>query len=215
MQIFPLTLGDLETNCYIIASDDGNAAVIDPAAECEAIMQVLEEENLYLTKILLTHGHFDHTGAVAELKEKTGAKVYLHEKDVCMVNDTIKNVAYLDPYFEYKPYEADVLLSGGDVIFLDELEFSVMHTPGHTAGSVMYFIDDCIFAGDTIFEGSAGRTDFYSGDINAQRKSLERIYALRENYMIYSGHGFDTTLENEKKYNPFLADFRVSNTFDL
>ena len=159
--------------------------------------------------ILLTHGHFDHTGAVADLKEQTGAKVYIHSKDECMLDDTIKNVAYLCPGYSYKPFTADVLVSDGDIIRLDEIEFSVMHTPGHTAGSVVYFADDCMFAGDTIFEGSAGRTDFYSGDYIAQRNSLARIAALREDYLIYPGHGNSTTLKQEKKFNQFLGQSPV------
>ena len=159
--------------------------------------------------ILLTHGHFDHTGAVADLKEQTGAKVYIHSKDECMLDDTIKNVAYLCPGYSYKPFTADVLVSDGDIIRLDEIEFSVMHTPGHTAGSVVYFADNCMFAGDTIFEGSAGRTDFYSGDYIAQRNSLARLAALREDYIIYPGHGGSTTLKQEKKFNPYLGQSPV------
>ena len=205
MEIRTLTLGELDTNCYIVISAAGNAAVIDPADEAQKVLDVLKTENAELKMILLTHGHFDHTGAVAQLKEETGAKVYLHEKDECMTDDTIKNVAYLCPGFEYKPYTADKLLSEGDIIRLDEIEFSVINTPGHTAGSVMFFAENCIFAGDTIFEGSVGRTDFYSGDYTAQKKSLARIAALREDYIIYPGHGSSTTLNQEKKFNPYLS----------
>lgn len=212
MQIITMNLGELDTSCYLLVSDEGNAAVIDPAGECDRIIEELSKNSLTLTKILLTHGHFDHTGAVAELKEITGAKVYIHADDECMLNDTIKNVAYLVPGYSYKPFEADVLLSGGDMIFLDELEISVMHTPGHTKGSVMYFVNNSIFTGDTIFEGSVGRTDFYSGDIKAQRETLKRISALRENYTLYPGHGGATTLEDEKKYNMYLGS---SNMYDM
>lgn len=158
MEIKTLTLGELATNCYIVISAAGNAAVIDPADDAQRILDTLGKDNAELKMILLTHGHFDHTGAVADLKEQTGAKVYIHSKDECMLDDTIKNVAYLCPGYSYKPFTADVLVSDGDIIRLDEIEFSVMHTPGHTAGSVVYFADNCMFAGDTIFEGSAGRT---------------------------------------------------------
>ncbi len=212
MQIITMNLGELDTSCYLLVSDEGNAAMIDPAGECDKIIEELSKNSIVLTKILLTHGHFDHTGAVAELKEITGAKVYIHADDECMLNDTIKNVVYLVPGYTYKPFEADVLLSGGDMIFLDELEISVMHTPGHTKGSVMYFVNNSIFTGDTIFEGSVGRTDFYSGDIKAQRETLKRISALRENYTLYPGHGEATTLENEKKYNMYLGS---SNMYDM
>lgn len=209
MEVKTLTLGELGTNCYIVTSAAGNAALIDPADDAQRILDMLSAENAELKMILLTHGHFDHTGAVADLKEQTGAKVYIHAKDECMLDDTIKNVAYLCPDYSYKPFTADVLLSGGDIIRLDEVEFSVMSTPGHTAGSVVFFADNCIFAGDTIFEGSAGRTDFYSGDYIAQRNSLARLAALREDCLIYPGHGGTTTLKQEKQFNPFLGQSSV------
>ena len=123
-----------------------------------------------------------------------------------MLDNTVKNVAYLMPGFEYKPFTADVILSGGDSFEMDELIFDVMSTPGHTAGSVMYFTGNTIFSGDTIFEGSVGRTDFYSGDYMEQRKSLKRIALLREDYIIYPGHGGSTTLNQEKKFNPYLKN---------
>jgi glyoxylase-like metal-dependent hydrolase (beta-lactamase superfamily II) len=213
MQIITMNLGELETSCYLLISDEGNAAMIDPAGDCDKIIEALSVNSVVLTKILLTHGHFDHTGAVAQLKDITGAKVYIHANDECMLNDTIKNVAYLVPGYDYKPFQADVLLTGGDMIFLDELEISVMHTPGHTKGSVMYFVNDCIFTGDTIFEGSVGRTDFYSGDITAQRETLKRISALRTNYTLYPGHGDSTTLENEKKHNIYLGNVNMYDMF--
>ena len=146
MEIKTLTLGELATNCYIVISAAGNAAVIDPADDAQRILDTLGKDNAELKMILLTHGHFDHTGAVADLKEQTGAKVYIHSKDECMLDDTIKNVAYLCPGYSYKPFTADVLVSDGDIIRLDEIEFSVMHTPGHTAGSVVYFADNCMQA---------------------------------------------------------------------
>lgn len=103
MEIKTLTLGELGTNCYIVISAAGNAAVIDPADDAQRILDTLGKENAELKMILLTHGHFDHTGAVADLKEQTGAKVYIHSKDECMLDDTIKNVAYLCPGHSYKP----------------------------------------------------------------------------------------------------------------
>lgn len=216
MKVISMTLGELGTSCYIVASDSKNAAVVDPAADPERIMAKLNENGLTLKMILLTHGHFDHTGAAAELIQKTGAKVYIHEKDECMLNDTtgVKNVSYLMPGYEYKPFSADVLLYGGDSFDLDEINFTVMNTPGHTAGSVMYFADNCIFAGDTVFEGSVGRTDFYSGDFKAQKQSLKRIAALQDDYVIYPGHGGSTTLKQEKQFNPYLADSRYDDFFD-
>lgn len=211
MNIISMTLGALATSSYIIASKSGKAAVVDPADNAEYILGVLKRENLTLSEILLTHGHFDHTGAAADLKEMTGAKVYIHIFDECMLDDKVKNVAYLLPGYNYKPFTADVLLNDGDSFSIDELEFKVMSTPGHTAGSILYFVKDkdsgeeVIFAGDTIFEGSAGRTDFYSGSPTQQIESLKKLAALEKDYVIYPGHGESTTLKQEKRYNMYLS----------
>ena len=214
MNIITMTLGELGTSCYLVSSKSKNAAMIDPAGNADYIMSTLEKNNLTLKMILLTHGHFDHTGAVSDLVSQTGAKVYIHKNDECMLDDTNRNVAYLAPGFVYKPFSADVLLSDGDKISLDEIEFRVMLTPGHTAGSVMYFAENCIFSGDTIFEGSVGRTDFYSGDFTAQRESLKKIADLEGDYIIYPGHGGSTTLKQEKKYNPYLTVGIRADFFD-
>lgn len=208
MKVFKLELGELQTNCYIVPTKQNNAIVIDPADNCEKIMQTLADNNLKAEKILLTHGHFDHTGACAELAEKTGAKVYLHENDVELVNDTRKNVRdFIFPQYDYKPYKVDVVLRDGDQIVQDELTFKVKLTKGHTNGSVIYIVVDSIFAGDTIFCCSIGRTDFYSGNPSAMRESLRDIYSLGGSYHIYSGHGEATTLAFERENNPYMTGF--------
>lgn len=204
MKIEMLELGALGTDCYIVSSESKNAVVIDPADEADVILSSIRENGLNLKYILLTHGHFDHTGAVAELIKETGAKVYIHSSDECMLNDEIKNVSYLLPGYKYHSFVADVLVEDGDEIKMDEITFRVMHTPGHTAGSVMYIAEDCIFSGDTIFACGVGRTDFYSGDLKAQRKSLSAIAALDGEYRIFPGHGPDTTLAYEIEENPYL-----------
>lgn len=204
MKIITMHLGELDTSCYIAASDSGNAAVIDPADNAEHILRTLKENDLTLKLILLTHGHFDHTGAVAELKAATGAKIYIHPADADMSEDRIKNVSYLLPGYVLQPYKPDVLIDEGDSIALDEVAFTVMHTPGHTDGSVMFCTDNVIFSGDTLFSGSVGRTDFYSGSVEKQKQSLRRILALSGEYEIYPGHGEPTTLSQEKRFNPYL-----------
>ncbi|MCH5323820.1 MAG: MBL fold metallo-hydrolase [Eubacterium sp.] len=204
MKIITMNLGELDTSCYIVVSDSGNAAVIDPADNAEHILDVLGKNSLTLKLILLTHGHFDHTGAAAELKEQTGAKVYIHKADECMLDDRQKNVSYLLPGFDYKSFAADVTVDEGDTVTLDEITFTVIHTPGHTAGSIMFTADNAIFSGDTIFEGSVGRTDFYSGSPAQQRQSLQRIMNMDGDFDIYPGHGGKTTLSAEKRHNPYL-----------
>lgn len=204
MKIITLHLGELDTSCYIVSSDKGSAAVIDPADNAPLILDKLKQNGLTLEAILLTHGHFDHTGAVAALKNKTDAKIYLHSADADMPYDNRKNVSYLLPGYVLQPFDPDVIISDGDKIKLDEITFTVMHTPGHTDGSVMFITDNCIFSGDTIFCGSVGRTDFYSGSIKKQRESLAKISNMSGNYEIYPGHGEATDLKTEKAYNPYL-----------
>lgn len=204
MKIFPLTLGELDTNCFIIATEHNKAVVIDPAAEADKILAVLDENKLSAEWILLTHGHFDHTAAAFSLIEKTGAKLYIHKADEELLSDPVKSVANFirnEAFHELKP---DFYLEDGEEFDLDGVKFRIMHTPGHTRGSVMLFCGDIIFAGDTIFAGSVGRTDLYGGSYFDQRKSLDKIKEIGGNYQIFCGHGDVTTLLAEKNSNPYL-----------
>lgn len=211
-RIFVLTLPPLGTNCYLVKTGEKSGVVIDPAADAARILKKAEENGFSIQKILLTHGHFDHTGAVNAIREKTGARVYLHAADEPLLKDADKALAYFCPELPFEEKEADVLLSDGDEIEQDGLIFRVLHTPGHTAGSVCFLLDlpggeKVMFAGDTIFKDSIGRSDGYSGDYIVQRETLERLKALPDDYLILSGHGEKTTLSAEKRYNPFLSEF--------
>jgi len=199
MKIIKMTLGAFETNTYIVA-DKGNAVVIDPAANAGKIKEVLEQNELTITKILLTHGHYDHTGACAEL----GAPIFVHWKDETMLYDPDKSFARLIRE-HYKPCESTHFLNDGDIVEIGEKELSVMHTPGHSAGSVMFIGEGVIFSGDTIFEGSVGRTDGWSGSFAEQKDSLAKINAMSGDYRILPRHGEETTLAREKKHNPYLT----------
>ncbi|MDR0198045.1 MAG: MBL fold metallo-hydrolase [Oscillospiraceae bacterium] len=206
MKIIKLILGAFETNTYIVGADSKSAAVIDPASDADKILARLEKEELALTDILLTHGHFDHTAAVAGLKAAPGnenVKVRVHGDDAPMLSDKEKSFASLYPE-EFVPCRADCFLEDGEVIKIGELSFSVLHTPGHSGGSVMFFCGNVIFSGDTIFECSAGRTDGWSGDPAAQRQSFALIKSLRRDFVILPGHGGQTTLNRERELNPFL-----------
>lgn len=203
-EINKLILGKLYTNCYIIKTGENSAVVIDPAAEAERIIRYLEHNNLSVKKILLTHGHFDHIQAAPELRERYNAPIYIGKADAEMLEDCDKAAGNFLPQLKFVPFKADFFANEGDVIEQDGVTFSVMETPGHTAGSVCYFCEDCIFAGDTIFYRSAGRTDMYSGSAKAQAKSLGRLKMLEDDYEIYCGHGEETTLSFEKANNPFL-----------
>lgn len=212
MDVIKLTLSPLATNCYIVITDDKNCVIIDPADEEKAIIAVLDEKNLMPKKILLTHGHFDHTGAAAALKEEYNIPLYIHEADECMLSDGDKALAYFCPGKPFNRVEADYLLKDGDVVSQDGVDFKVLHTPGHSAGSVCYIVDiadglNLMFAGDTIFKDSIGRSDGYSGDYIVQQETLDKLKKIEEDYLIYPGHGPSTTLKEEKRFNPFIAGF--------
>ena len=205
MNITKLTLGELEGNCFIVEAPEQTAIVIDPGAEAYVISAELESRGLTLRKILLTHGHFDHTAAAKELKEKYNAQVYISAQDEELLPDREKSVAFFLPHSPYYPVEPDARIKDGDVISQGSMKIKVMATPGHTAGSVCFIINDCIFTGDTLFHGSVGRTDLYSGNVREQSESLKRLASLDKNYKLYCGHGSDTDLDTERKTNPFLA----------
>ena len=162
MKMVVMQVGMLGVNCYIVVSDSQNAAVIDPGGEAERILDYLQANKLTLQKILLTHGHIDHIGAVKALKERTGAEIYIHASDAEMLSDPVKNLA--SPFrMAYQPVSPDHTFSDGSQISLDEITFTVMHTPGHTKGSSVFLTGTTMLSGDTLFQGSIGRIDFYGG----------------------------------------------------
>lgn len=205
MKVTKLVVGELEANCFIVEAPEQTAIVIDPGAEAEVIAAELESRGLTLRKILLTHGHFDHMGAAKELKDRYNAQVYISGADEELLHDREKSVAFFLPEQPFHPVEPDARVKDGDVISQGSMKIKVMATPGHTAGSVCFIAEDCIFTGDTLFHGSVGRTDLYSGNIRQQSESLQKLLALDKNYRLYCGHGEDTDLDTERKTNPFLA----------
>ena len=200
MNIKTLKLGLMGVNCYVL-TDSGEAAVIDPGAECEKITDYLNENGHTLKKILLTHGHFDHIGALCDLAEKTGAKVYVHSGDKKMLTDNGANLSFMTGE-RIKPYEADVLLDDIKEIRLGNNEIKVFHTPGHSSGSVSYLWEDNLFCGDLLFRGSIGRYDF--GDIQTELKSLKFLMDnFDDSVKVFPGHGESTTIGYEKINNPY------------
>ena len=187
-------LGIYFGNCYLIREEQSKSCcVIDPGGNANKVLTYLDENGLTLEAILLTHGHFDHVGAVKELYEKTLCKVYLHTDDL-MLPESLS----AGPLFYTHEYDE------GDVLELAGLTIRVMHTPGHTEGSVCLLVDDVIFSGDTLFSHSCGRTDLPGGDWATITKSLARLANLEGNFWVYPGHGPSTTLRDEKKYNPYM-----------
>ncbi len=201
MKIRRLVLGPLMTNCYI-AGDGEEVVVIDPADNADAIIEALKRDNLRLCAILLTHGHYDHTGALCELKEKTGRKVYIHRLDDPMLGDNVKNLAFMTGDKQSR-CEPDVLLEGGERIEFGRNTLSVLHTPGHSQGSVSYIADDCVFSGDLVFKESIGRFDY--GNFSDEMQSIKTLFGLLpDDALICPGHGEMTSVGYEKKHNPYI-----------
>ena len=195
-----LVLGQLGVNCYIL-TDNGEAAVIDPGAECDKIIQHIEKSGCTLKKILLTHGHFDHIGAVSELAQKTEAPVYVHSGDGKMLTDNSCNLSFLTGE-QVKPHTPDVFLDDIKEIELGETVIKVFHTPGHSEGCVSFLWGDRLFDGDLLFQGSIGRYDF--GDLDTELRSIKFLMDnFDDSIRLYPGHGMSTTIGHERIYNPY------------
>ena len=194
-----MSVGPLETNCYILGDEkSGLCCVIDPGAESERILAEVKAKNLTPTKILLTHGHWDHTKGVAGiLREHPDIPVYIHTEEL---SATTGNAEY-----SYEGAGANQRTYGdGDVLEVGELKIQVLHTPGHSRGSVVLLCGDVMVAGDTLFAGTCGRCDLFGGDLDTMFVSLKRLAALEGDYQVYPGHGPDSTLSRERRTNPYV-----------
>lgn len=199
-----MMLGPLAVNCYIIETENKNAVAIDIGGNYSRLKAFLDEKELTLKKILLTHGHFDHIGGVADAVADTGAEVYIHTKDAEMLTSDSASLAQFVSRDPFKPVNNFTTIEEGDEIKLDELTFRVMNTPGHTKGSVCYHCGENLFTGDTLFASSMGRTDFPGGSAQEMKNSLSRLSQINENLNVYPGHNESSTLDFEKKYNPYM-----------
>jgi hydroxyacylglutathione hydrolase len=204
-----LSLGQIGTNCYLVRADRAatEAVVVDPGAAAPEIRLSLARSGATCTAILVTHSHYDHIGALAELAEGTGAPVWLPEGEL----DVFRRPSDFFPGIPIRPFTGDAtLLSGGETVEAAGIEFEVRHVPGHSPGHLSYYADHCLFSGDVLFAGSVGRTDLPFGD---WENLLESIRSLAESYppetVVYSGHGPPTTLADELARNPFLAELRA------
>ena len=210
MRLTWLVCGALAVNTYLIGADETNeCAVIDPG-EAGPVLAALTAQALRCSHILLTHGHFDHVGGVAELQRRTGARVVIHEADAPMIENSSLSLAALAGQ-TIEGARADLLLRGGETLEVAGLCIRVLHTPGHTKGGVCYVLESqrVIFCGDTIFHDDAGRTDLPGGSAKALYDSIEHtLFALAGDYTLYCGHEEQTTLEHERKNNPFACSGR-------
>lgn len=194
LKIHTLPVGMLQTNCYIAHQENSNAClVIDPGDNVRKIHDLLKQEHLTPAAILLTHAHFDHDGAAKELSSDFNCPVYMHKHELVLPSHfPTGRRFYTHPCAE------------GDVLDLAGITIHVLHTPGHTPGSVCYLMEEHLFSGDTLFAGGCGRTDFPCGSWTELMHSLQRLAALENDLAVYPGHGESTFLAAEKRYNPYL-----------
>lgn len=198
MKIQTLQVGPIGTNCYILSDPEaGKCAVIDPGEEASRVAAAVKGSGCAPCAILLTHGHYDHTGAVAALRQQwPDIPVYLSRLDQAGDNPYLREL--------FPPIAGAVDYSEGDTIAVGTLTVEVLSTPGHSEGSVTLRCGDVLFCGDTLFAGSCGRTDFPGGSMKKMLASLRRLGRLEGDLAVYPGHMEPSTLERERMYNPYL-----------
>lgn len=208
MQVKQLTAGPISNNIYILMAEDGSAAVIDPGFDAERVLQQAEKIGAKIQYVLLTHGHFDHTGCAGQIKAATGAEIALHEADCYMLEDPGLFARFFGTLAkDAQSASADIVLHDGDTLSFGELTVTVMHLPGHSPGSCFFIAGDSIFSGDILFKGCVGRTDLTGGDTEAMKHSLRRINKIEGDYKVYPGHDALTTLREEQRTNPYLLSY--------
>ena len=200
MEVKVLQVGPIGTNCYILEDEKARAAaIIDPGDEAGRILQVIEDDGVDVKYILLTHGHYDHTTAVPQLhKALPQAEIYIHRADANGAGSQLFPLAGQIP--DLKFYDE------GDTLALGDMTIQVFHTPGHSKGSVTLKVGDVLFCGDTLFAGSCGRTDLAGGSYAEIMASLKKLGQLPGDYHVCPGHDVTSTLERERRSNPFLRE---------
>ena len=205
MLIKPFVLGPMDSNAYILADEaTRRAAIIDPGMGSEHLLEVLEAERLRLDLILNTHGHFDHVYCDGYFTSKTGARLLIHEADLPL----LQNMPEFARHYGFSvadPPQPDGFLRDGDVIPVGEMSVRVYHTPGHSPGGMCLHVEDAVFSGDTLMAGSIGRTDIPGGSYEELVASIRaKLLSLPDETVVYTGHGPQTSIGDERQYNPFL-----------
>jgi glyoxylase-like metal-dependent hydrolase (beta-lactamase superfamily II) len=207
MIIRTLPVGPLQANCHILGCEESKkAVVIDPGGDTDKILLALVKDQLTLTAIINTHGHFDHVAGNPFLKKATGADLMIHPLDVPLLKEAAHTAAQWGLKAEDSP-PPDRLLNDGDTIAFGSITLTVMHTPGHSPGGICLWAEKVVFVGDTLFAGSIGRTDFPGGDHHTLITSIRtKLFALPDDVAVYTGHMTNTTIGREKKFNPFCGE---------
>ena len=200
MKIISMQVGPIMTNCYILIDEESKkTAVIDPGEDADRILAALREEDSQVEYILLTHGHYDHTTAVPELHAALPqARIYIHQADANGAGSKLFPLA--------SQVEDLLLYDEGDTLALGGLTIQVLHTPGHSLGSVTLKARDVLFTGDTLFAGDCGRTDLPGGSYDQMMASLKRLGELEGDYKVLPGHNAPSTLDREREYNSFVRE---------
>jgi len=204
MKFIRYPAGIYQANCYIVYDEiTKDGFIIDPGGDADDILDLLNVNDIKANFILLTHGHFDHTGGVNAIKEKLHIPVYINENDNNLVSTDDEKSPSIIPISD--AIKIDSLIKHGDNIKFGQSELFVIETPGHTPGGVSIRIKDTIFTGDTLFAGSVGRSDLPGGSHDILIESIkERLFVLPDDTKVYPGHGPSSTIGKEKKYNPFF-----------
>ena len=206
LKVEQYVVGPVQTNCYFAVNDETKEMIlIDPGANADRLIQIIEEEKLNPVAILLTHGHFDHAGGAAEVAARFGIKVYAEEHERETLDDPKLNLSGWTG--AETTYHADVFLKDEQEFDLAGFHIRVLFTPGHTVGGCCYYCayQDALFSGDTLFAQSVGRTDFPKGSASALIRGIkEKLLPLPDEVTVYTGHNDTTTIGTERRYNPYL-----------
>lgn len=201
-----ITVGPIKTNCYIVCDKvSGKAVIIDPGDEAARIISALSDTECTVQYVVFTHGHADHVTAAHDVLEKTGAKLAVYADELPFLNNAAYRSFYMAPQLSIGPFTPDLLLHDGDTLVFGNIGLKVMHTPGHTHGSCCLLGQDTMFSGDTLFRDGYGRVDLPGGSAEEMSASLKKIFALEGDYQVLPGHGSFTTLDYERKNNPFIG----------